>query len=75
MLDTISKGMAETEIPILYMYAKKGLVNRKAAVQYAMDHFKNAEFAYLGKGKHFLSEAHPKQMSERFNEWYMQLGK
>jgi haloalkane dehalogenase len=75
MLDMISKGMAETEIPILYMYAKKGLVNREAAVQYAMDNFKNAEFVYLGKGKHFLSEAHPKQMSERFNEWHNRLGK
>lgn len=73
MLDTISKGMAATEIPILYMYAKKGLVNQKAAVQYAMDHFQNAQFVYLGKGKHFLSEAHPKQMSEVFNSWYQGL--
>lgn len=70
LLDTISKGMAETDIPILYMYAKKGLVNQKVAVQYAMDHFNNAEFVFLGKGKHFLSEAHPVQMSDRFNQWY-----
>jgi haloalkane dehalogenase len=75
LLDTISKGIAETQIPILYMYAKKGLVNRKEAVQYAMDNFNNAEFVYLGKGKHFLSEAHPKQMSDRFNEWYEKLKK
>lgn len=75
MLETISKGMAETQIPILYMYAKKGLVNQKAVVQYAMEHFNNAEFVFLGKGKHFLSEAHPKQMSEVFNEWYSNLGK
>jgi len=73
MLDVISKGMAATEIPILYLYAKKGLVNQKAAVQYAMDNFQNAEFVFLGKGKHFLSEAHPKQMSEEFNKWYKNL--
>jgi len=73
MLDVISKGMEETQIPILYMYAKKGLVNQKAAVQYAMDHFKNAQLVYLGKGKHFLSEAHPKQMSEEFNQWFKKL--
>ena len=73
MLDEISKGMAETDIPILYMYAKKGLVNQKAAVEYAMDNFKNAEFVFLGKGKHFLSEAHPKQMSEEFNKWFKTL--
>jgi haloalkane dehalogenase len=73
LLDTISSGMRETELPILYMYANKGLVNQKAAVEYAMANFKNAKFAYLGKGKHFLTESHPKQMSRRFNEWFVTL--
>lgn len=70
LLDTISTGMKTAEIPILYFYAKKGLVNQKAAVQYAFDNFKNAKMVYLGKGKHFLTESHPKQMSEKFNEWF-----
>lgn len=73
LLDTISTGMRETELPILYMYAKKGLVNQKAAVEYAMANFKNAEFIYLGKGKHFLTESHPLQMSKRFNAWFDKL--
>ncbi len=73
LLDTISTGMKETKIPILYYYAKKGLVNRKEAVQYARQHFKNANFVYLGKGKHFLTESHPIQMSKEFNEWYKKL--
>ncbi len=70
MLDTISNGMIETRIPILYFYAKKGLVNRKKAVEYAKENFKNATYVYLGKGKHFLTESHPKQMSQNFNEWF-----
>ena len=70
LLDTISNGMKETQIPILYFYAKKGLVNQRKAVEYAKDNFKNATFVYLGKGKHFLTESHPKQMSQKFNEWF-----
>jgi haloalkane dehalogenase len=70
LLDTISNGIKETELPILYFYAKKGLVNRKGAVEYAKENFKNATYIYLGKGKHFLTESHPKQMSNKFNEWY-----
>ncbi len=70
LLDTISNGMKETEIPILYFYAKKGLVNRKKAVEYAKENFKNATYVYLGKGKHFLTESHPKQLSLKFNEWF-----
>lgn len=73
LLDTISTGMRETELPILYMYAKKGLVNQKAAVEYAMANFKNAKFVYLGKGKHFLTESHPLQMSKQFNAWFVKL--
>jgi haloalkane dehalogenase len=73
MLDTISNGMIETRIPILYFYAKKGLVNRKKAVEYAKENFKNATYVYLGKGKHFLTESHPKQMSEEFNVWFEKL--
>ncbi|PTM02789.1 MAG: hypothetical protein DA405_12280 [Bacteroidetes bacterium] len=70
LLDTISTGMRNTQIPILYFYAKKGLVNREEALRYAMDNFKNADFVFLGKGKHFLTESHPRQMSRKFNLWY-----
>ena len=70
ILDTISSGMKATEVPLLYFYAKKGLVNRKKAVEYAKANFKNATHIYLGKGKHFLTESHPKQMSEAFNQWF-----
>lgn len=73
LLDTISNGMKETQIPILYFYAKKGLVNRKKAVEYAKENFKNATYVYLGEGKHFLTESHPKQMSQKFNEWFEKL--
>ncbi len=73
LLDYISTGMKETNVPILYFYAKKGLVNQKAAVEYAMANFKNAEYNYLGKGKHFLTESHPRQMSRKFNAWYLSL--
>ncbi len=73
LLDTISAGMKDTKIPILYFYAKKGLVNRKDAVEYAKANFKNATYIYLGKGKHFLTESHPLQMSMEFNNWYKEL--
>lgn len=73
LLDTISTGMKNTELPILYFYAKKGLVNRKKAVEYAQKNFKNAHYVYIGKGKHFLTESHPMQMSAEFNQWYKEL--
>jgi haloalkane dehalogenase len=70
LLEEISSGMSATNIPILYLYAKSGLINRKPAVEHAKAHFNNATFVFLGKGKHFLTESHPAQMSEAFNAWF-----
>lgn len=61
--------MKNSEKPILYFYAKKGLLNRKEAVEYARENFKSYTEVFLGKEKHFLTEGHPKAMSEAFNQW------
>lgn len=73
LLNSISQGIKETEKPILYFYAKRGLLNQKEAVEYARENFKNYTEVYLGKGKHFLTESHPKQMGAEFNLWYEKL--
>ena len=73
LLNTIAEGMKKTETPILYFYAKRGLINKKEAVEYARENFKNYTEVYLGIGKHFLTESHPKQMATEFNKWYENL--
>jgi haloalkane dehalogenase len=65
--------MANLDKPILYFYAKKGVLNQKEAVEYARANFKNYNEVFVGKGKHFLTESHPKLMSEEFNKWFSQL--
>tara|TARA_B100001167_G_C16774691_1_gene310509 strand:+ start:9847 stop:10788 length:942 start_codon:yes stop_codon:yes gene_type:complete len=73
LLGEVSRGMKETEKPILFFYAKKGLLNRKDAVLYAREHFKNYQEIFVGKGKHYLTESHPRLMSSAFNSWYESL--
>lgn len=69
----ISTGMAGLDKPILYFYAKKGVLNQKEAVEYARATFKSYNEVFVGKGKHFLTESHPQQMSEAFNKWFEKL--
>jgi haloalkane dehalogenase len=73
ILAEISAGMANLDKPILYFYAKKGLLNQKEAVEYARATFKNYQEVFVGKGKHFLTESHPQLMSDEFNKWFEQL--
>ena len=73
----VMKGYAEklkqTEVPMLLIYAKRGLINRKPAIEYAINNFRKLTLVYLGRGKHFLPEDHPKAISEAINTWYDQL--
>jgi haloalkane dehalogenase len=71
----ISTGMANLDQPILYFYAKKGVLNQKESVAYARATFKNYQEVFVGKGKHFLTESHPKLMSDEFNKWHENLKK
>jgi haloalkane dehalogenase len=69
----ISTGMSSLDKPILYFYAKKGVLNQKEAVEYARANFKNYQEVFVGKGKHFLTESHPQLMSDEFNKWFEKL--
>jgi haloalkane dehalogenase len=69
----ISTGMADLDKPILYFYAKKGVLNQKEAVEYARANFKDYTEVFVGKGKHFLTESHPQLMSDEFNKWFNQI--
>ncbi|MEM9023451.1 MAG: alpha/beta fold hydrolase, partial [Bacteroidota bacterium] len=73
LINGLSEEFRKTELPILYFYARKGTLNRKAAVEYARANFKNYQEVYLGKGKHLFPETHPRQMSDAFNAWYKTL--
>lgn len=73
LINGLAEQFKQTDIPILYFYAKTGFLNRKKGVAYAREHFKNYEEFYVGKGKHFLTESHPQKMSEVFNNWYQSL--
>ncbi|MEM8909146.1 MAG: alpha/beta fold hydrolase [Bacteroidota bacterium] len=75
LINQLANDFKQTDIPILYFYAKPGLLNRKDAVQYARNTFKNYEEVYVGKGKHFLTESHPQKMSAAFNKWYKTIQK
>ncbi|MEM6362456.1 MAG: alpha/beta fold hydrolase [Bacteroidota bacterium] len=73
LINQLANDFKETDIPIVYFYAKPGFLNNKEAVLYARNTFKVYQEVYVGKGKHFLTESHPQKMSDAFNKWYKTL--
>jgi haloalkane dehalogenase len=62
------KSLSENK-SILILYAKPGMVTKKKAIKYAENNFKNLSLYQLGKGKHFLQEDFPQEISIQLLKW------
>ncbi|MFT5819295.1 MAG: haloalkane dehalogenase [Crocinitomix sp.] len=57
-------------IPILLFYSKPGMINKSPAIVYAQNHFSKMKLVELPKGKHFLPEDFPNEISQEISIWY-----
>lgn len=69
MMNYNAAKLKGTKIPILILYAKPGFILNKKAREYAQANYPNLTMQYLGKGKHFLPEDHPKAIGQFINTW------
>ncbi|MEQ9300490.1 MAG: haloalkane dehalogenase [Cyclobacteriaceae bacterium] len=70
VMNSFAKELTKATYPIHLIYAKPGMLVRKEAVEYARANFKNYSETYIGKGKHFVPESHPKAIAKAINKWY-----
>lgn len=59
--------------PILLFYSKPGMINKHAAIEYAEKNFINLKLVKLPKGKHFLPEDYPNEISQEISLWIKEL--
>jgi haloalkane dehalogenase len=69
MMNSNAEKLKGTRIPILILYAKPGFILRKKALKYAKENYPNLTTEYVGKGKHFLPEDHPKAIGQFIKNW------
>lgn len=69
MMNSNAARLKGTKIPMLILYAKPGFILRKGALKYAKENYPNLTTKYIGKGKHFLPEDHPKAIGQSINNW------
>ena len=70
-LNKIAEGLKKinSTVPFLIIHAKPGMIVREKNLAYAKKHFKKVDFFNVGKGKHYLSEDHPKAIGEKISNW------
>lgn len=69
MMNSNAANLKGTKIPLLILYAKPGFILRKKALKYAKANYPNLTTEYIGKGKHFLPEDHPKAIGQAISNW------
>ncbi len=74
-MNKIAAGLKKinSTVPFLFIHANPGMIVRKKNIKYAEQHFKNADFFNVGKGKHYLSEDHPNAIGEKISNWTLKL--
>lgn len=62
-------ALKKTDLPILLLKAKPGLLVRDAAINYANENFENLTVKEIGAGLHFVPEDQPTAIADAINEW------
>ncbi len=73
MMNDNAQKLDGTKIPMLILSSKPGFILRKKSLEYAKLHYPNLTIQHLGKGKHFLSEDHPKAIGDFISTWLMNI--
>lgn len=65
----IKTFMAQTDIPILLVYAEPGVLVNEQVRQWYKSTIKNLETAYVGQGLHFIQEDQPLAIGRAVEDW------
>jgi len=69
VLQNVSDFMAETDMPVLLLYAEPGAVVPPAAVDWYVGRIANLETHFVGQGFHYIQEDHPDAVGRAIADW------
>lgn len=69
VLHDVSDFMAETDMPVLLLYAEPGAVVPPAAVNWYVNRIANLETNFIGQGLHYIQEDHPDAVGRAIADW------
>jgi len=70
ILSQYSEWLKQASFPKLLLYATPGAIIDEQLVKWCRRHFNNLETAYVGHGRHFIQEDHPRKIGQHLEQWY-----
>ena len=69
LMSNIAAFMAETDMPVLALYAEPGVVGTGAAIAWFRKTIPNVETVFIGQGLHFVQEDQPDAIGRAIDDW------
>ena len=70
----IGRWMQETDVPMLFFWARPGALNNEAFAEAMVERVTNIQTAFVGEGRHFIQEDQPEMIGRTLADWRRRIG-
>ncbi len=70
----IGGWMQETDVPMLFFWARPGALNNEAFAEAMVARVANVQTAFVGAGRHFIQEDQPEMIGRTLADWRRRIG-
>ena len=74
VVNRIGGWMRETDIPMLFFWARPGALNNEAFAEAMVERVRNIQTAFVGVGRHFIQEDQPEMIGRTLADWRRRIG-
>ena len=74
VVNRIGAWMQETDVPMLFLWARPGALTGEAFVAPMIERVRNIQTSFVGAGRHFIQEDQPEMIGRTVADWRRRIG-
>ncbi|MDH3422869.1 MAG: haloalkane dehalogenase [Gemmatimonadota bacterium] len=75
VVNRIGTWMQQTDIPMLFLWARPGALNNEAFASAMIERVRNIQTAFVGEGRHYIQEDQPEMIGRTLADWRRRIGR
>ena len=75
VVNRVGSWMQETDIPMLFFWARPGALNNEAFASAMVERVRNIQTAFVGEGRHYIQEDQPEMIGRTLSDWRRRIGR
>jgi haloalkane dehalogenase len=75
VVERVGEWMQQTEVPMLFFWARPGALNNEAFADSMVARVKNIQTTFVGVGRHYIQEDQPEVIGRALADWRRRIGR